>query len=348
MKAALFEGPGRIAVGERPDPVISEPTDAIVRVTLACVCGSDLWYYRGLSPHDLGAIGHEFIGVVEQVGADVGTLAEGDLVVAPFTYSDGTCPHCRAGWPSNCAAGGAFGGHGNDGGQGERVRVPFAGATLVRVPGSGHSDGTIRSLLTLSDVMCTGHHAAASAGVTKGSVTAVVGDGAVGLCAVIAAQRLGAERIIALSRNPSRQALARSFGATDIVAERGEAAVEAILDMTGGVGVDAALECVGTGESMNTAFGIARPGSIVGAIGAPHDVEVPIDTVIFRNVGLRGGVAPVRRYLPELLEDVLAGRINPGRVFDFETDLDAIGEAYAAMDERRAIKALVRVSDLNR
>lgn len=348
MKAALFEGPGRIAVGERPDPVISEPTDAIVRVTLACVCGSDLWYYRGLSPHDLGAIGHEFIGVVEQVGADVGTLAEGDLVVAPFTYSDGTCPHCRAGWPSNCAAGGAFGGHGNDGGQGERVRVPFAGATLVRVPGSGHSDGTIRSLLTLSDVMCTGHHAAASAGVTKGSVTAVVGDGAVGLCAVIAAQRLGAERIIALSRNPSRQALARSFGATDIVAERGEAAVEAILDMTGGVGVDAALECVGTGESMNTAFGIARPGSIVGAIGAPHDVEVPIDTVIFRNVGLRGGVAPVGRYLPELLEDVLAGRINPGRVFDFETDLDAIGEAYAAMDERRAIKALVRVSDLNR
>ncbi len=348
MKAALFEGPGRIAVGERPDPVISEPTDAIVRVTLACVCGSDLWYYRGLSPHDLGAIGHEFIGVVEQVGADVGTLAEGDLVVAPFTYSDGTCPHCRAGWPSNCAAGGAFGGHGNDGGQGERVRVPFAGATLVRVPGSGHSDGTIRSLLTLSDVMCTGHHAAASAGVTKGSVTAVVGDGAVGLCAVIAAQRLGAERIIALSRNPSRQALARSFGATDIVAERGEAAVEAILDVTGGVGVDAALECVGTGESMNTAFGIARPGSIVGAIGAPHDVEVPIDTVIFRNVGLRGGVAPVRRYLPELLEDVLAGRINPGRVFDFETDLDAIGEAYAAMDERRAIKALVRVSDLNR
>jgi threonine dehydrogenase-like Zn-dependent dehydrogenase len=210
------------------------------------------------------------------------------------------------------------------------VRVPLAEGTLVRVPGSGHADETMRSLLTLSDVMCTGHHAAVSAGVRPGMVVAVVGDGAVGLCAIIAATRLGAERIIALSRNPARQQLARSFGATDILAERGDAAKAAVLEMTDGIGVDAALECVGTGQSMATAFAIARPGAIVGAVGAPHGVEVSIETVIFRNIGLRGGVAPVRRYIPELLPDVLEGRINPGRVFDFATDLDHVAEAYAA------------------
>lgn len=314
-----------------------------MRVLLGCVCGSDLWYYRGESPHDLGAIGHEFIGVVEQVGAEVAGITTGDLVIAPFTYCDGVCAHCRAGWTSNCIAGGAFGNRGMDGGQGEVVRVPFADATLVRVPGSGHSDATLRSLLALSDVMCTGHHAAVSAGVRPGSIVAVVGDGAVGLCGVIAACRLGAARVIALSRNPSRQEMARSFGATDIVAERGEAATQAVLGLTGGIGVDAALECVGTGESMATAFAIARPGAIVGAVGVPHGVDVPIETVIFRNVGLRGGVAPVRRYIPDLLDDVLQGRIHPGRVFDFETDLEHVGEAYAAMDERRAVKALIRM-----
>jgi threonine dehydrogenase-like Zn-dependent dehydrogenase len=343
MRAAIFEGPRSIEVADRPYPVVAAPTDAVVRVVLGCVCGSDLWYYRGLSPHTLGPIGHEFIGVVEQVGTDVHGIASGDLVISPFTYCDGTCVHCRAGWTSNCVAGGSFGNHGMDGGQGEAVRVPFADATLVKVPGSGHSDETMRSLLTLSDVMCTGHHAAVSAGVKKGDIVAVVGDGAVGLCAMIAARRLGADRIIALSRNPARQELARSFGATDILAERGDDATKKVLELTEGVGVDAALECVGTGESMATAFSIARPGSIVGAIGAPHDVEVPIDTVIFRNIGLRGGVAPVRRYIPELLEDVLEGRINPGLVFDFETDLEGVAESYAAMDERRAIKSLVRV-----
>ena len=224
-------------------------------------------------------------------------------MVAPFTYSDGTCPHCRgAGWTSSASNGGSFGNHGIDGGQGEAVRVPLASTTLVKVPGSGHSDETMRSLLALSDVMCTGHHAAVSAGVKPGSVVAVVGDGAVGLCAVIAAKRLGAARIIALSRNPARQALAREFGATDIVAERGDAATAAVMEMTDGIGVDAALECVGTNQSMATAFAIARPGSIVGAIGAPHDVVVPIETVIFRNVGLRGGVSPGRAYLPELMD----------------------------------------------
>jgi threonine dehydrogenase-like Zn-dependent dehydrogenase len=343
MHAAIFAGPHRIEAGDRPDPAITVPTDAVVRVVLACVCGSDLWYYRGESPHDLGPIGHEFIGVVTEVGAAVTAIATGDFVVSPFTYNDGTCPHCLAGWPSNCANGGSFGNHGIDGGQGEAIRVPFADATLVKVPGSGHDDATMRSLLALSDVMCTGHHAAVSGGVKPGDTVAVVGDGAVGLCAIIAARRLGAERIVALSRNPARQALARAFGATDIVAERGDAATEAVMAMTDGIGVDAALECVGTNQSMATAFAIARPGSIVGAIGAPHDVEVPINTVIFRNIGLRGGVAPVRRYLPELLDDVLAGVINPGRVFDFETDLDGIAGAYAAMDERRAVKALIRI-----
>jgi threonine dehydrogenase-like Zn-dependent dehydrogenase len=313
---------------------------------LGSVCGSDLWYYRGESPHALGPIGHEFIGVVEQVGTGVHGVKKGALVVAPFTYCDGTCANCRAGWPSNCIQGGSFGNHGIDGGQGEGVRVPLATATLVSVPGSGHSDETMVSLLTLSDVMCTGHHAAVSAGVKKGDTVAVVGDGAVGLCAVIAAKRLGAERIIALSRTPARQELARSFGATDILAERGDEAAEKILRMTDGIGVDAALECVGTGQSMATAFSIARVGSIVGAIGAPHGVEVPIETVIFRNIGLRGGVSPVRRYIPELLDDVLEGRINPGRVFDFATDLNGIVEAYTAMNERRAVKSLLRIGTM--
>jgi threonine dehydrogenase-like Zn-dependent dehydrogenase len=347
MRAAIFNGPRDITVGDRPDPAITDPTDAVVRVVLGCVCGSDLWYYRGESPHALGPIGHEFIGVVTDVGSAVTDLEEGDFVVAPFTFSDGTCPHCLAGWPSNCANGGSFGNHGVDGGQGEAVRVPFADATLVKVPGTGHDEATMRSLLALSDVMCTGHHAAVSGGVRPGMTVVVVGDGAVGLCAVIAAERLGAERIIALSRNPARQALAREFGATDILAERGDAAAEALMAMTDGIGVDAALECVGTNQSMATAFAIARPGSVVGAIGAPHGVEVPIETVIFRNVGLRGGVAPVRRYLPELLEAVLAGAINPGRIFDFETDLEHVVDGYRAMDERRAVKAMVRVGSVN-
>jgi threonine dehydrogenase-like Zn-dependent dehydrogenase len=344
MKAAIFGGPRDLSVGERPDPVIKDPSDAIVRVTLACVCGSDLWYYRGLSPHDLGAIGHEFMGVIEDVGEEVRELKSGDVIVSPFTWSDGTCVLCRAGWPSNCLHGGGFGNHGMDGGQGEAVRVPFADATLVKVPGSGHSEATLRSIVALSDVACTGNHAAVSAGVGPGMTVAVVGDGAVGLSAVLAAHRLGAERIIALSRNPARQAVAREFGATDIVEERGDAAIEAVRQMTDGLGVEAALECVGTGESMHTAFAIARSGGVVGAVGAPHDVEVPIETVIFRNVGLRGGVAPARKYLPELLDAVLAGTINPGRVFDYETDLDHIVDGYDAMDDRRAIKSLIRVA----
>jgi threonine dehydrogenase-like Zn-dependent dehydrogenase len=343
MRAAVFEGPGIITVGDRPDPVIQQPTDAVVRVLLACVCGSDLWYYRGESPHAVGSIGHEFIGVVEDIGQDVTGIATGDLVIAPFIYSDGSCPHCQNGSMISCLAGGTFGDGEIDGGQGEAVRVPLAGSTLVRVPGSGHSEATLRSLLTLSDVMSTGHHAAVSAGVGKGDVVAVVGDGAVGLSAVLASRRLGAERVIALSRNPARQEVARSFGATDIVEHRGQEANDAVLELTNGIGVDAALECVGTGESLATAFAIARPGSTLGIVGVPHGGDVPFGEIFFRNVGWRGGPAPARLYIPELLIDVLDGVIDPGRVLDYETDLEHVADAYAAMDQRRAIKSVVRV-----
>jgi threonine dehydrogenase-like Zn-dependent dehydrogenase len=345
MRAALFEAPHKITVGDRPDAAIVEPTDAVVRVTLACVCGSDLWYYRGDSEFEPGPIGHEFIGVVDDVGADVRDVAKGDFVVAPFAYSDGTCPHCRHGITSACASGGFFPMNG-DGGQGEAVRVPLADGTLVPVPGNRHSDETLRSLLTLSDVMATGHHAAVCARVEEGSTVAVVGDGAVGLCGVLAARRLGAERIIALSRHAPRQELARAFGATDIVEGRGDEATEGVMEITEGVGVDATLECVGTGEAINTAFSIARPGSMVGYVGVPHGVELPLQEMFLHNKGLLGGSAPVRAYIPGLLDDVVQGRINPGRVFDYETDLEHTADAYAAMDERRAIKALVRVGSV--
>jgi len=345
MRAAIFHEARNITAGDRPDAAIREPSDAVVRVVLACVCGSDLWYYRGETPFEPGPIGHEFIGVVEELGADVTTLAKGDLVIAPFAFSDGTCPNCRNGITTACMNGGFFPMNG-DGGQGEAVRVPLADTTLVTVPGSGHSDEMLRSLLTLSDVFVTGHHAAVCAQVKPGHTVAVVGDGAAGLSGVLAAKRLGAERIIALSRHADRQKLARDFGATDIAAERGEEAVTKIKAMTDGVGVDATLECVGTGQSMQTALAIARAGSMVGFIGVPHGVELPIGQMFYRNVGVRGGGAPVRVYLPELLQDVLAGRINPGRVLDYETDLEHIADAYAAMDERRAIKSLVRVGSI--
>jgi threonine dehydrogenase-like Zn-dependent dehydrogenase len=346
MRAAIFNEPRSITPGDRRDPSIVEPTDAIVRVVLACVCGSDLWYYRGDSPFEPGPIGHEFIGVVEDVGAGVRTVKKGDLVICPFAFSDGTCPHCRHGITTACAHGGFFPTMNGDGGQGEAVRVPLADGTLVAVPGSGHSDDMLRSLLTLSDVMGTGHHAAVCARVKPGDVVAVVGDGAVGLCGVLAAKRLGAERIIAMSRHRDRQELARTFGATDIVAERGDDAIETVKNMTGGVGVDATLECVGTNQAMSTALAIARPGSTVGYVGVPHGVELPVEPMFFRNVGVQGGPAPARAYIPELLDDVLETRINPGRVLDYETDLEGIGDAYAAMDERRAIKSLVRVGTL--
>jgi threonine dehydrogenase-like Zn-dependent dehydrogenase len=345
LRAAVFHEPRNVTAGDRPDAAIREPSDAIVRVVLACVCGSDLWYYRGESPFERGPIGHEFIGVVEDAGSDVTQVRKGDLVVSPFAFSDGTCPNCQNGVTTACMHGGFYP-QNSDGGQGEAVRVLLANTTLVAVPGSGHSEETLRSLLTLSDVMGTGHHAAVCAGVQAGQTVVVVGDGAVGLCAVLAAKRLGAERIIAMSRQANRQRVAREFGATDIVEERGEAAVETVKEMTEGVGVDATMECVGTGQAMETAIQVGRAGSMVGFVGVPHGVELPIQQMFYRTVGVRGCGAPVRIYLPELLEDVLNERIDPGRVLDFETDLDGVGEAYAAMDERRAIKSLLRAGSI--
>src|SRR5437588_1473328 len=345
VRAAIFHEPRNISAGDRPDAAIREASDAVVRVVLACVCGSDLWYYRGDSPFEPGPIGHEFIGVIEDVGADVAGLQKGNLVISPFAFSDGTCPNCQNGITTACINGGFFPING-DGGQGEAVRVPLATTTLVTVPGSGYSDEMMRSLLTLSDVFATGHHAAVCAQVKPGHTVAVVGDGAVGLSGVLAAKRLGAERIIALSRHADRQQLANEFGPTHIVAERGDAAAEAVKELTGGVGVDATLECVGTGQAMQTAIDIARAGSMVGFVGVPHGVELPVGQMFSRTIGVRGGGAPVRVYLPDLLDDVLAKRINPGRVLDYETDLEGIADAYAAMDERRAIKSLVRVGSI--
>ena len=343
MRAAIFKGPGTIAVEERPDPVIAEPTDAVVRVVLACVCGSDLWWYRGISDHAHGPVGHEFIGVVEEIGKDVTGLAVGDFVIAPFSYSDGTCRNCESGFQTACVHGGFFGaGQDGDGGQAELVRVPHADGTLVKVPGADFSDETMASFLALTDVMSTGYHAAVSAQVTEGQTVAVVGDGAVGLSGVLAARMLGAERIIVLgSTHEDRHRLAREWGATEVISVRGDDAVKAVLDLTDRYGADAVLECVGTKDSTETAFAVAGAGAIVGRVGVPHDAPVDAVDTFYRNVGMRGGPAPARAYIPELLEAVLAGRIDPGKVFDLSTDLDHVADAYAAMDERRAIKVLL-------
>ncbi len=347
MKATLIHGTGDVRLEDVPDPSVQKPHDALVRVTASCVCGSDLWPYRGENPVEAPRrIGHEFVGVVEDIGSEVSTLSVGDFVIAPFLYSDNTCPHCRAGVQSACARGGGFGfddadGLLVDGGQGEYVRVPMADGTLVATP-EQPDEAMVPSLLTLSDVMGTGWHAARSAGVAPGQTVVVVGDGAVGLCGVLAASRMGAERVVVMSRHAPRQAIARDFGATDVVETRGEEGEAEVVELTRGIGADAVLECVGTAQSMATAFAVARPGADVGFVGVPHGAEAPLRTMFSRNVGLRGGVAPAREYLPALRDDVLAGEIDPGRVFDLTLPLADVAEGYAAMDERRAVKTLMR------
>jgi threonine dehydrogenase-like Zn-dependent dehydrogenase len=346
VRATLIHGDHDIRFEEVPDPVLLTGDDAIVRVVASCVCGSDLWPYRGVTRAS-GRIGHEFVGVVEQVGSAVGRVKVGDFVIAPFYVCDFTCVNCRNGFSTSCLQGSWWGGddrtgHPADGGQGELVRVPLADGTLAVVPGPV-DDALIPHLLTLSDVMGTGHHAAVSAGVGPGDTVVVVGDGAVGLCGVLAASRLGASRIVAMSRHASRQALAREFGATDIVEERGEEGIARIRELFDGVGADRVLECVGTEESMRQALGSTRPGGQVGFVGVPNGgSELPIRKLFSSNVGVRGGVAPVRNYIPELLAEVLDGRLRPGTVFDLELPLARVAEAYAAMDERRAIKVLLR------
>ncbi|MEW1724399.1 zinc-dependent alcohol dehydrogenase family protein [Streptomyces sp. NPDC093109] len=347
MRATVIHAPGDIRVEDVPDPVVQLPTDAVVRVLRACICGSDLWPYRGEGTTGAGRrIGHEFLGVVEETGAGVSGFAAGDLVVAPFAWSDGVCALCREGVHTSCAEGGIWGQPGSDGGQGEAVRVPHADGTLVKLPADAASDDRLlTALLALSDVMGTGHHAALGAGVRPGATVAVVGDGAVGLCGVLAARRLGAERIIALGRHQARTDIARRFGATDVVAERGDAAVEAVRELTGGQGAHCVIEAVGTEQSMHTSLRIARDGGAVGYVGVPHGSATGIDLGLMfgRNIALRGGVAPARAYLPELLPDVLDGTIDPSPVFDLTVGLEDIAQGYKEMDARTALKVLVTV-----
>ena len=335
MRGAILHGPGDVRCEERPDPVIMEPTDAIVRTVATCVCGSDLWRYRGIDQVTRArAIGHEYCGTVEQVGDAVDTLQPGQFVVGGFLISDNTCPHCRAGVHSSCQQVSGY-----DGCQSELIRIPLAEGTLVATPEQPAED-FIPSLLALSDVMATGWHAAVSAGVEPGMTVAVVGDGAVGLCGVLAASQLGADRVIAMSRHQPRQQLAKEFGATDIVSARGEEGIAGVKDLTDGVGADAVLECVGTGESVVQALQSTRPGGMVGWVGAPHGVELRMQDLFWRNVGIRGGPAPVRSYLPDLIDQVWNRKIDPGKVFDLVLPLEQVDEAYRAMDERRAIKVL--------
>jgi threonine dehydrogenase-like Zn-dependent dehydrogenase len=342
VRATVMYGAGDVRVQSVPDARLIEPTDALVDVTRAAICGSDLWPYRTMEPSDTGRrIGHEFIGVVEAVGDDVSTVKPGDLVVSPFLWSDGTCVFCKEGLHTSCLHGGRYGSDDVDGGQGEAVRVPQADGTLVVLP-AGRDDALMPSLLTLSDVMGTGHHAALSAQVGPGRTVAVVGDGAVGLCGLIAAKRLGAEQIVILGRHPDRIALANEFGATDVVSERGDAAVERVRELTGGFGAHSVLECVGLPESTVTALEIARPGGAVGRVGLPQEEAIPgAVTTFFRNLTISGGPAPARAYIEELLPDVLEGRIEPGRVFDRFIGLDEVPDGYRAMDERESIKVLI-------
>jgi threonine dehydrogenase-like Zn-dependent dehydrogenase len=343
MRATVMYGAGDVRIENVPDPTVKEPTDAVIRVTRACICGSDLWPYKTLEPSDAPRVmGHEAIGTVEAVGADVRTVEVGDLVVMPFAFSDGTCLFCDDGLQTSCVHGGFFGTVEVPGAQAEAVRVPQADGTLFALP-VGEDDALMPSLLTLSDVMGTGHHAAVIAEVGPGKSVAVVGDGAVGLCGVIAAKRLGAEQIILLGRHADRIALAREFGATDIVSERGAEAIERVRTLTDGLGVHSVLECVGLDQSTETSVEIARPGGAVGRVGVPQDEVMPASqTAFWANVTVSGGPAPVRAYIGELLPDVLEGRIEPGRVFDRVVGLDEVPDGYRAMNEREAIKVMVK------
>ena len=343
MRSAAYVAPGVVRIDERPVPRVVVPTDVVVRVEVTCVCGSDLWAYRGLSEkHDGQSLGHEFVGFVTEVGEAVTSLTVGSLVIAPFTWNCGSCPECLAGVQGACRNGGLWGAPGNDGGQGEYVRVPHADATLVEVPRDTPRE-LYPHLLTLSDVLCTGYHAAVSAGVAPGHHAVVVGDGAVGLSGVLSARLLGAERVTLMSRNPTRQRLGVAFGATDVIEARGADAQQAILELTDTVGADSVLECVGTKQSVETAFDVARAGATVGFVGVPHGGQPPLERMFRKNIGLKGGIASARKYIPELLPSVLDGSIQPGLVFDAQFTLDEISEAYRVMDAREAIKSLVWV-----
>ena len=336
-------GAGDVRVEEVPDARVVEPTDAVLRVARACVCGSDLWPYRAMEAGDGGRpMGHEAIGVVEEVGSGVTAVKPGDFVIMPFAYSDGTCLFCHEGLHSECLHGGFFGNAEVGGAQAEAVRIPQADGTLFPVPAEV-DEALMGSLLTLSDVMGTGWHAAVVAGVGPGKKVAVVGDGAVGLCGVIASRRLGAEQIVILGRHRERTDLARELGATDVVAERGEEAVERVRELTDGLGAHSVLECVGYDQSTQTAIEIARPGGAVGRVGVPQNAAMPGGGASFSgNITVGGGPAPVRAYIEELLPDILDGTIDPGRVFDRTVGLEETPDGYRAMNDREALKVMVR------
>jgi threonine dehydrogenase-like Zn-dependent dehydrogenase len=336
MRATVIHAPRDIRVEQLPEPRIAEPTDAILRTVATCVCGTDLWDYRGFNPvREPHPIGHEYVGVVEEVGRGVETIEAGQFVVGSFFASDNTCPICHAGYHSSCPRKEFV-----NGCQAEYIRVPLADGTLVALPDHPAPE-RVPDLLALSDVMGTGWYAATAAEVRPGMTVVVVGDGAVGLCAVIAARELGAGRILAMSRHPARQRLAVEFGATDVVAERGDQGVQRVRELTGGIGADAVLECVGTNDALLQALRSTRPGGNIGFVGVPHDVEVPARELFASHVALRGGPAPVRAFLPDLIERVADGRIAPGRVFDRTLPLDRAADAYRAMDERLAVKVLL-------
>jgi threonine dehydrogenase-like Zn-dependent dehydrogenase len=342
MRATVMYGAGDVRVEDVPDAALREPTDALVRVTAGAICGSDLWPYGSMPHEEQGRrMGHEFIGVVEDVGADVATLERGDVVVAPFVWADGTCDFCREGLHTSCRHGGRWG-FDLDGGQGEAVRVPQADGTLVKLPVAEDS-ALMPSLLTLSDVFSTGHHAARGGRVGPTTTVTVIGDGAVGLSAVLASRRLGAERILLMGHHEGRTALGREFGATDVVPQRGTEGVERVRDLTRGDGTHAVLECVGTLEAFQTALGVVRDGGVVSRVGAPQYDEVPLGWEVFmRNITIAGGPAPARAYIEQLLPDVAEGRIEPGRVFDRAVGLDAVPDGYRAMADRKALKVLIR------
>lgn len=343
MRATLIYGAGDVRVEDVPDAALRESGDALVRVLRACICGSDLWPYGSMEPTQQGArIGHEFIGVIEDVGAEVSGFKPGDVVVAPFVWSDGTCDFCSEGLHSSCRHGGLWARDGVDGGQGEAVRVPQAQGTLVKLP-MGEDDALLPSLLTLSDVFPTGHHCAVTAGVSPRTTVTVIGDGAVGLSAVLAAKRLGAEQIILMGRHEQRTDLGREFGATDVVPSRGEEGIERVRELTGGDGTHTVLECVGLKPALETAFAVVRDGGTVSRVGAPQYADVPMDFDVFmRNITFTGGVAPARAYIEELMPDVLSGALEPGRVFDRTVGLEDISGGYDAMARREALKVIVR------
>jgi threonine dehydrogenase-like Zn-dependent dehydrogenase len=345
MRATVMHMARDVRVENVPDAAIQKPTDAVIRITRACICGSDLWPYNDMQPETGGAgrrMGHEAIGIVEDVGSDVHRIRRGQLVVMPFAYSDGSCMFCEEGLNTSCVHGGFFGANEPGGAQAEALRIPQADGTLYALP-VGEDDALMPSLLTLSDVMGTGHHAAVTARVAHGFKVAVVGDGAVGLCGVIAARRLGAEQIIIMGRHKARTLLAREFGATDAVSERGEEATSRIRELTGGFGVHSVLECVGSADAIHTALGIVRPGGAIGRVGVPHYGPTDLSKAPFyQNVIIAGGPAPVRAYMDALLPEVMEGRIEPGRVFDRTVDLDGVPDGYRAMNEREALKVMVR------